>query len=45
MDGLLLIGEEGGAYLAWHTVSTPPKDGGLRLNKWLAQWRESVEAV
>ena len=30
MDGLLLIGEEGGAHLAWHMVATPPKDSGLR---------------
>ncbi len=42
MDGLLLIGAEGGAYLAWHTVTTPPKDGGRRLARWLAQWRETA---
>ncbi len=34
MDGLLLIGAQGGAYLAWHTVTTPPKDGGQRLRAW-----------
>jgi carbamoyltransferase len=45
MDGLLLIGEEGGAYLAWHTVTTPPKDGGLRLTEWLARWREAGAMV
>ena len=39
MDGVLLLGAEGGAYLAWHAVDTPPKDGGLRLRRWLQQWR------
>ena len=39
MDGVLLLGAEGGAYLAWHAVDAPPKDGGLRLRRWLQQWR------
>ena len=45
MDGLLLIGAEGGAYLAWHTVTTPPKDGGRRVVGWFAQWRETLAAA
>ena len=39
MDGVLLLGAEGGAYLAWHAGDAPPKDGGLRLRRWLQQWR------
>jgi carbamoyltransferase len=44
MDGILLIGEEGNAYLAWHAVTTPPKDGGRRLNEWMREWRASLAA-
>jgi carbamoyltransferase len=39
MDGVLLLGAEGGAYLAWHAVTTPPKDGGRRLSAWVNHWR------
>jgi carbamoyltransferase len=39
MDGLLLLGHEGEAYLAWHAVTTPPKDGGRRLSQWLREWQ------
>jgi carbamoyltransferase len=42
MDGLLMLGAEGGAYLAWHAVTAPPKDGGRRLGEWLQQWRAEV---
>jgi carbamoyltransferase len=45
MDGVLLLGSEGGAYLAWHAVTTPPKDGGLRLRRWLQQWRAETAAI
>jgi carbamoyltransferase len=39
MDGVLLIGAEGDAWLAWHAVATPPKDGGRRLGEWLREWQ------
>jgi carbamoyltransferase len=39
MDGVLLRGAEGGAFLAWHQATTPPKDGGRRLGHWLQRWR------
>ena len=45
MDGVLLLGAEGGAYLAWHAVNTPPKDGGQRLRRWLQQWRADAGAM
>ena len=39
MDGVLLIGAEGDAWLAWHAVAIPPKDGGRRLGEWLREWK------
>jgi carbamoyltransferase len=44
MDGVLLIGAEGRAYLAWHAVTAPPKDGGRRLGEWLREWLEGTAA-
>jgi carbamoyltransferase len=45
MDGVLLLGAKGEAYLAWHTVMAPPKDGGRRLNEWLREWQAEVGAT
>jgi carbamoyltransferase len=45
MTGVLLIGAEGGAYLAWHAVTTPPKDGGRQLGEWLREWRAETEIL
>jgi hypothetical protein len=39
-----MVGADGSAFLAWHTVSTPPKDGGQRLQAWLRKWREETGA-
>ena len=41
MDGLVLIGLEGDAFLAWHNVQTPPKDP-RRLRRWLRSWQEET---
>ena len=38
MDGVLMLGAGGAAYLAWHAVEVPPKDGGRRLGQWLREW-------
>jgi len=38
MDGVLMLGAEGDAFLAWHAVEVPPKDGGRRLGRWLREW-------
>lgn len=43
MDGVVMIGAEGDAYLAWHTVTTPPKDGGTRLNAWYEAWQSAAD--
>ncbi len=39
MDGVLLLGADGGAYMAWHALTAPPKDGGERLRRWVQRWR------
>ena len=44
MDAVVMVGADGSAFLAWHTVSTPPKDGGQRLQAWLRKWREETGA-
>jgi carbamoyltransferase len=45
MDGLLLIGDDGQSFLAWHTISAPPKDGGARLRSWLEAWQQESGAL
>ena len=45
MDGVLLLGADGGAYLAWHAATAPPKDGGRRLRGWLQQWQAEAGAL
>ena len=45
MDGVLLLGDEGDAYLAWHAVTTPPKDGGRRLGEWMREWQAEAGAL
>ncbi len=41
MDGVVMIGAEGTAFLAWHAVDAAPKDGGKRLNAWLDEWKKA----
>jgi carbamoyltransferase len=41
MDGLVMIGVEGDAFLAWHNVQMPPKDP-RRLHRWLRAWQGEV---
>lgn len=40
LSGLLLVGAEGGAYLAWHDGAGP--DAGRQVASWLARWREGA---
>jgi carbamoyltransferase len=42
MSGLLLVGAEGDAFLAWHAVEDGPKDGGRQLLAWYEQWRRQT---
>ncbi len=41
MTGLVLVEETGKAYLVWHNILQPPKDGGRRLLQWVQEWRET----
>jgi len=48
MTGLVLIGDTGRAFLVWHNVLQPPKDGGAKLLQWVADWskpRANVSGV
>ncbi len=40
MTGIILIGDEGDAFLAWHNVIIPPKDAGERLRTWYREWQQ-----
>ncbi len=44
LTGLVLIGAEGDAFLAWHAVDEGPKDSGRQLLAWLGEWRRSRPA-
>jgi carbamoyltransferase len=41
MDGLVMIGAEGDAFLAWHDVEIPPKNP-RRLRDWLHGWQQET---
>jgi carbamoyltransferase len=43
MSGLVMISEEGDAFLVWHNVNLPPKDAGRQLLGWLAEWKGQQE--
>jgi carbamoyltransferase len=43
MTGLLMIGSEGEAFLAWHNITAPPKDAGRQLRAWFREWQEESE--
>lgn len=40
MHALLMIGDDGRAFLAWHHVHGPLKDAGRQLRMWRQQWDE-----
>ncbi len=44
MDGVVLIGAADQAFLAWHSATNGPKDGGHRLRGWLDQWQAQAVA-
>jgi carbamoyltransferase len=43
MDGIVMLSAEGDAFLAWHAVTTPPKDGGRRLGEWRHAWQQEMD--
>jgi len=45
LTALLMIGESGESFLAWHTLETPPpKDGGKQLLEWFGNWQERMHS-
>jgi carbamoyltransferase len=45
LSALLLIGAEGDAFLAWHDVRHPPKDGGDWLMASYERWQHDAPAL
>lgn len=37
LSGLVMVGDDGEAFLAWHKVRTAPKEGGDQLLAWVAE--------
>jgi carbamoyltransferase len=42
MTALILIADEGDAFIAWHRISSPPKDAGRQLLDWRSLWQAEV---
>ena len=43
LTGLIMISDEGEAFLAWHTVERAPKDGGRMLISCVREWQSEVK--
>jgi carbamoyltransferase len=39
MDGIVMVGDDGDVFLAWHNLLAPPKDAGRRLQEWVRDWQ------
>jgi carbamoyltransferase len=39
LSGLVMIGAQGDAFIAWHNIVSPPKDGGQCLLAWYRDWQ------
>ena len=39
LSGLVMIGAQGDAFIAWHNIVSPPKDGGQSLLAWYRDWQ------
>ena len=44
LTGLVMISAEGDAYLAWHSVDQPPKDGGRQIREWHEEWKATFSS-
>ena len=42
MDGLVLVGLEGDAFLAWHDVEAAPPKDPRRLREWVRAWQQET---
>lgn len=45
ISALIMIGAEGNTFMAWHNISSPPKDAGERLLAWYRQWQAELAVV
>lgn len=45
LTALLMISDDGEAFLAWHQVDQPPKDAGQQLLRWLEQWQAASPLI
>jgi len=41
LTALLMVEENGEAYLVWHTIIQAPKDGGKKLLEWYETWNNT----
>ncbi len=41
LTGLILISAKGDAFLTWHGIDQPPKDGGRQIREWHDEWKAS----
>jgi carbamoyltransferase len=39
LTGLVMISSGGDAYLSWHSIDHPPKDGGRQIRQWFEEWK------
>jgi carbamoyltransferase len=38
LTAVILVGEEGAVFIAWHDIDQAPKDKGAQLQRWLDEW-------
>jgi carbamoyltransferase len=45
LSGLIMVEENGEAYLCWHNIISGLKDGGNKLNSWVREWYKRQEKI
>lgn len=45
LSALVMIENNGDAYLVWHAINKPPKDAGKKIRNWYQEWRVINEKV
>ena len=43
LTALVMVDSNGEAYMVWHKLVKPPKDGGKKLMEWYKEWKETRE--
>ena len=44
MHGILMIADDGTAFMLWHDVTTEHKDSGKTIRRWMAEHAETMPA-